>query len=122
MILWKDYYTYIVQCSDGSYYTGVTNCIERRVNQHNTGLNTKCYTYRRRPVQLKYTAHFHDIWVAIAHEKRLKRWSRKKKEALIKQDWKNLWALAECKNTSHRKIDIARKQIKHCISLRLRSD
>ena len=64
MILMKlahNYYVYIVECSDGSYYTGVTNDIDKRVEQHNEGLDYNCYTYKRRPVVLKYHEHFYHI-------------------------------------------------------------
>ena len=90
----------MILCSDGSYYTGITNSVKKRVNQHNNRLNTKCYTYSRRPVELVYAAHFDYVWDAIAWEKRVKRWSRKKKEALIKRDWDEQEELAKCKNIS----------------------
>ena len=89
-----NYYVYIVQCSDGSYYTGVTNDLERRLWEHETGYNEKCYTFTRRPVVLKYHEHFHNINNAIAWEKLLKGWSRKKKEALFKGDWEEIKRLA----------------------------
>ena len=53
-----NYYVYIVQCNDGMYYTGVTNDIERRLWEHNTGYNENCYTFKRRLVTLKYEEHF----------------------------------------------------------------
>jgi putative endonuclease len=46
-----NYYVYIVQCSDGHYYTGVTNDLDRRLWEHNTGYNKDCYTFKRRPVE-----------------------------------------------------------------------
>lgn len=121
MPLWKDYYTYIVECADGSYYVGVTNALEKRIDQHNEGKNKAAYTYKRRPVILRYSAHFHDIWEAIACEKRWKKWSHKKKEALIEQDWQSLQLLSECKNFSHFKIDSIRKNTKSSVMVRLRS-
>ena len=90
-----NYYVYIVHCNDGSYYTGVTNDLERRLWEHETGYNEKCYTFTRRPVELKYSEHFHDINNAIAWEKQLKGWSRKKKEALFKRDWEEIKKLAK---------------------------
>jgi len=65
----KYYYVYILKCSDDSYYVGVTNDFERRVIEHNTGINKKAYTYSRRPVQLLYQDYFTDINEAIAFEK-----------------------------------------------------
>ena len=77
------YYVCILKCSDGSYYTGVTNDIERRIYEHNSEENEKSYTYKRRPVILVYYDSFSNINNAIAYEKQIKGWSRKKKEALI---------------------------------------
>ena len=97
-----DYYVYLVECIDGSYYIGVTNDIEHRIIEHNTGINKKAYTYSRRPVVLKYTEHFQYINDAILWEKQIKGWNRVKKQALINGTWKDLKLLAQCKNnTSH---------------------
>ncbi|MGZ5134256.1 MAG: GIY-YIG nuclease family protein [Flavitalea sp.] len=52
------YYVYIVQCRDNSYYTGITNNMERRLWEHETGYNPICYTFNKRPVQLKYRERF----------------------------------------------------------------
>jgi putative endonuclease len=79
------YYTYILKCSDQSYYVGVTNDVERRLVEHQEGINVTCYTYSRRPIELVYFEKFIDIIQAIAREKQLKGWSRKKKEALIEE-------------------------------------
>jgi putative endonuclease len=86
----RNYYVYILRCSDRSYYTGVTNSYERRLMEHQTGLNPTCYTFKRRPVTLMYTAWFTDIYEAIHWEKVVKGWSRKKKEALIQGDFKRI--------------------------------
>jgi len=99
----KTYYTYILLCSDGSYYTGVTNNITRRLNEHQTGYNKTSYTYNRRPLELKYCQEFHDINKAIKFEKQLKGWSRAKKKALIDKNYDELKKLATCKNDSHYK-------------------
>jgi len=85
---------YIVECSDGIYYTGVTNDLEGRIQQHNSGENIGCFTYPRRPVLLKYAEHFQNIKAAIEYEKQLKGWSRKKKEALFANDIERLKRLA----------------------------
>ncbi|MDQ3050526.1 MAG: GIY-YIG nuclease family protein [Bacteroidota bacterium] len=92
------FYTYILHCSDDSYYVGVTNNIIRRVNEHNSENFPRSYCYLRRPVNLVYIRIFHYIEQAIAFEKQLKRWSRAKKQALIYQDFKKLHGLAACKN------------------------
>lgn len=91
----KEYYVYILRCSDGSYYAGVTNDVARRIYEHNNGLDSKSYTFKRRPLECVYSAEFGDIWEAIAFEKQIKRWSRKKKEALIRGEWQCLPQLAE---------------------------
>ena len=95
------YYVYIVKCKDNSYYTGVTNDIERRIAEHNSGIDKNSYTFSRKPVELMFTYEFNDINQAIAFEKQLKGWSRKKKEAVISGDWDILKVLAECRNESH---------------------
>ena len=96
------YYIYIVKCSDGSYYTGVTNNVQRRIGEHEAGIDSKCYTYKRRPIELVYTEYFFDVRYAIDREKQIKRWSRKKKEALIAGNMIQLHEAAACKNqTSH---------------------
>lgn len=89
------YYVYIVRCSDGMYYTGITNNYERRVAEHNEGKDEKSFTFSRRPVVLVHTASFEDVFEAIAWEKTVKRWSRKKKEALIAGELERLPALAK---------------------------
>ena len=78
----KDYFVYILKCSDDSYYTGVTNNLERRIYEHQSGI-IKGYTSKRLPVKLVYSEKFHDINDVIKSEKQIKGWSRKKKEALI---------------------------------------
>jgi len=95
--MYKEYHVYIVQCEDRSYYTGVTNSVERRVWEHNNDENKNHYTYTRRPVILKFVETYEDINDAIAREKQIKRWSRKKKEALIKQRYEDLPDIARGK-------------------------
>jgi len=96
-----NYYVYIVKCSDDSYYTGITNDLERRLFEHNSGYVKNCYTFERRPVELKYYCHFFDVNQAITWEKQLKGWSRKKKEALFKEDWGEIKKLAKSKNNKN---------------------
>lgn len=91
-----NYYVYILECADKSYYTGVTNNLERRIAEHNSGL-LKGYTSSRLPVKLVYYAYFNRIEDAIRFEKQIKGWSRKKKEALINGDIKLLKALSNRK-------------------------
>ncbi len=86
----KTYFVYIIKCSDNSYYTGFTNNIERRYSEHENGLNRECYTYNKRPLSLVWFETFNDVLDAIAIEKKIKGWSRRKKEALINEDWDKL--------------------------------
>ena len=92
-----NYFVYIVECADGMYYTGVTNNLERRIWEHNEGVDIGIFTYSRRPVVLRYYEYFSDINNAISWEKQLKGWSRKKKEALFEQDWARIKILAKSK-------------------------
>ncbi len=91
----KSYYIYILLCNDGTYYMGVTNNLEKRLIEHNEGIHTESYTYSRRPVVLKFHERYSDINLAIAWEKKLKKWSKKKKEALIYGDLQLLPDLAK---------------------------
>ena len=91
----KTYYVYILKCSDGTYYTGVTNDIKRRLLEHINGLNPESYTSRRRPVKLVWYTDTNDINFALAKEKQIKKWSKAKKTALINEDWENLKLLAK---------------------------
>ena len=86
----KTYYVYIVKCSDNSYYTGMTNNLTRRIDEHNEGNNPESYTYTRRPVKLVFYSEFNEVEQAIAVEKQVKGWSRKKKEAIINDNWEIL--------------------------------
>jgi putative endonuclease len=97
MKLAHHYYVYIAECKDGAYYTGVTNDVDKRIKQHNEGLDPNCFTYKRRPVSLKYFDHFFNIDSAIAWEKQVKGWSRKKKEALFVGDYNKISVLARSK-------------------------
>ena len=102
----ENYTVYILECADGSYYTGLTNDIYRRVFEHNNGQNKEAYTCSRRPVRLVFTYHFQNIDDAIAIEKQIKGWSRKKKAAIIQNNWQALPELSKCLNeTSHEKME-----------------
>ncbi len=92
---------YILKCSDGSYYVGITNDINIRVFKHNEGKDIASYTYKRRPVELMWFNKFQSKLEAINWEKKLKGWTRKKKEALIQGKFDLLPVLAECKNETH---------------------
>ncbi|MCX6169153.1 MAG: GIY-YIG nuclease family protein [Ignavibacteriales bacterium] len=95
-------WVYILKCADGSYYTGVTNNLERRITEHQYGAHDG-YTSVRLPVELVFSQEISNPLDAIAAEKQIKGWSRAKKEALIRADFNLLHELAECKNESHSK-------------------
>lgn len=97
----KKYSVYILKCSDESYYTGITNDLNRRIEEHEYGRNHQCYTFNRRPIKLVFQQDFHFAIQAIAFEKQIKGWGRKKKEALIEGKVDLLKILADCKNTTH---------------------
>ncbi|MBS1915175.1 MAG: GIY-YIG nuclease family protein [Bacteroidetes bacterium] len=91
------YAVYILQCADNSYYTGLTNDIEKRIWQHETGFFPDCYTLKRRPVKLKWFTIVESINEAASLEKQIKGWSRKKKEALVNNDITELKRLSNAK-------------------------
>ena len=92
-----NYFVYILECSDKSYYVGVTNDLEVRLIQHQNGENPLSYTYTRRPLILPYYQRFDFIEHAIGFEKQVKGWSRKKKEALFLEDWDEIKRLSNLK-------------------------
>lgn len=89
------YFVYILLCHDQSYYTGVTNDLQRRLYEHNNGVNPDCYTCKRRPLKLVFHESFPDVTQAIAFEKQVKGWNRRKKEALISNEWEQLPELSK---------------------------
>lgn len=91
----KTYYVYMLKCSDGTYYTGVTNNLDRRSDEHMTGYNPESYTAKRKPLSLVWYTDTNDINYAIDKEKQIKKWSKAKKEALIESDWEKLKILAK---------------------------
>jgi len=93
-------YMYILECSDGSYYTGSTNNLELRLAQHQAGEGAN-HTRKRLPVKLVYYEEYQRIDEAFYREKQVQGWSRKKKEALINGMPDELHKLAECINETH---------------------
>jgi predicted GIY-YIG superfamily endonuclease len=83
------FWAYILHCADGRYYTGHTENLEQRVAQHQA--RGWCdFTSRRRPVELMWSQEFGTRIEALEAERRIKPWSRAKKEALIGGDWEAL--------------------------------
>ena len=97
----KLYSVYILRCKDDSLYVGITNDLDRRLNEHNDGKLTKAYTFTRRPVFIEFFQEFTEPIQAIYFEKKIKKWSKAKKEALIKGDFDMLQTLAECRNATN---------------------
>ncbi len=73
----KRYYVYILECSDKLFYTGITNNIARRIEEHKSGLNKNSFTYKRRSVILKFHQEFNNVVQAIYFEKKIKNWECK---------------------------------------------
>ena len=80
------WFLYVVQCSDGSLYTGVTTDIERRLREHNGSKRGAKYTRSRRPVKLVYSRLCHDKREAMREEYQFKSLSRKQKLKLIEKN------------------------------------
>ncbi len=87
-------FVYMLRCRDGLYYVGSTrDSLERRVAAHNAG-SYGGFTKSRRPVELIFSQSFDRITDAVAAERRLKGWSRRKKEALVNGEFELLTRLA----------------------------
>jgi len=92
-------YMYILECSDGSYYTGSTKNLELRILEHQNGEGAN-HTKKRLPVKLIYFEEFDRIDTAFYREKQVQNWSRAKKEALMAGDERLLHEFAKCTNIS----------------------
>jgi len=123
-------YIYVILCNDDSYYTGVTDDLMRRFDEHLNGVYETCYTFKRRPLILKYYETIPFLKDAIERERQIKGWSKAKKKALIEGNFHKLQLLSQCNNLSHHKykdieqntntsLDSAR--LLHPSTLRLRS-
>ena len=80
------YHVYILLCVDGTFYTGYTGDLARRLKQHQAGAIPRSYTKSRRPVKLVWAGEFETKDEARAHEKKIKRWKTERKETLIAED------------------------------------
>lgn len=100
----KTYHIYIIKCADNLLYTGFTNNIDRRFREHELGLNKTCFTYKRRPLELIFYQEFNDVKQAISFEKKIKKWSVKKKLALANENFDMLQILSECRNFTNSKF------------------
>ena len=88
------FWIYILRCSDGSYYTGHTDNLEKRMAEHQTG-GISGYTSTRLPVKWVFSQEFQSRAEALERERQVKGWGRKKKEALIRGDWAEISRLAQ---------------------------
>ncbi|MAU00387.1 MAG: hypothetical protein CL608_24865 [Anaerolineaceae bacterium] len=82
-------YMYILECADGSYYTGSTKDLEKRLWQHQNGTGAN-HTKKRLPVRLVYAEPFDRVEDAFRREKQVQGWSRRKKQALIEENYNDL--------------------------------
>ena len=87
-------YMYILECCDGTCYTGSTKNMERRLAEHNAGIGAN-YTAKRLPVKLVFCQEFHRIDDAYYREKQVQNWSHAKKVALIQGDFEVVRAKAK---------------------------
>jgi len=85
--------TYMLRCSDDSFYIGHTDNIEQRLSLHQSG-KINGYTAQRLPVELVWMERFHTRNEAFVIERKIKGWSRKKKTALINKDWETICTLS----------------------------
>jgi len=90
----NQWYVYILQCSDNSLYIGHTENIQNRLNTHNAGLGP-AYTAIRRPIQLIYHESHPTKKSTVRREKQIKKWTRAKKQSLIKGDMNRLHQLSK---------------------------
>ena len=78
-----EWYLYVVECADGTLYTGITTNINRRLNEHNYGSRSAKYTRSRRPVKLRYTKEYKNQSQASRAEYKFKKLTRKRKLEII---------------------------------------
>ncbi len=83
------WHVYIVECADGTYYTGITTDVNRRINEHNYSFKSAKYTRSRRPVKLVYVESSENRSTASRRESQIKKLKRKKKIILIEQGHEN---------------------------------
>ena len=96
-------WAYILRCADSSYYVGCTTDLKSRIAKHDAG-TFPGYTASRRPVKLVWSQEFSDIRDAIEAERRIKKWTRAKKEALIQGDFEALHELARSTETKKKRM------------------
>src|SRR5450631_1083473 len=90
------FWVYILKCRDGSYYTGHTDNLEARINSHVAG-KIPGYTASPRPLALVFSQECATRYEALSAERRIKGWSRAKKEAMMRGNWREVSRLAKSK-------------------------
>jgi putative endonuclease len=95
------FWVYILRCADQSYYTGHTDNLEKRIIEHQKG-EIIGYTSARLPVTFVFAEEFPTREEALVRERQIKGWSRKKKEAMIRNDWAEVSRLARRKRSFNR--------------------
>ncbi|MEO6541543.1 MAG: 5-(carboxyamino)imidazole ribonucleotide synthase [Ferruginibacter sp.] len=110
-VLQESFYVYILLCSDDSYFTGLTDDLIRRFDEHANGVYETCYTFKKRPLVLKYYETIPFLKDAIEREIQIKKWSRAKKKALIEGNFHKLQLLSQCNNLSHHKFKDLEKDL-----------
>ncbi len=80
------WHVYMVRCSDGTLYTGITNDLEKRIEAHNSGKEGARYTRSRRPVKLVYSEQVKSKSAAAKLEYQLKKLPRLKKDTLVRSE------------------------------------
>ncbi len=110
----KPFYVYILKCNDGSYYTGHTDDIEKRLAEHQNPEKIS-YTTTRLPVEIVYLQEIATRVEAIAAERQIQGWSRKKKEALIQNDWDLLIKISNTKKIMLRQAQHERSEAERSV-------
>ena len=91
------FWTYMLHCRAGTFYTGHTDNLERRLAEHQSGL-VRGFTQALHPLELVWSQEFQTRYEALTAERRIKGWSRPKKLALIRGDWGTISRLAKSKD------------------------
>jgi predicted GIY-YIG superfamily endonuclease len=98
----QPFWVYMLRCADGSYYTRHTDNLDLRIAKHQSG-EIEGYTLSRRPVELVFARECASRHAALTAERQIKGWSRRKKEAMMRGDWKEVGRLARGKDMLKRK-------------------
>ena len=89
------FFVYILECSNGTFYTGNTSNLDLRISQHISGYDHKAYTYNLRPVTLAWAQEFPTRTDALSVERQIKGWSHEKKQALIENNFEKIHQIVQ---------------------------